>query len=415
MSNIKRGHSNNSFSVLIRFPKHFLWGSATSSHQVEGDNSLNDWWAWEQTQPITHRSGKACDSWHRWQEDLQLLQELGQNAYRFSFEWSRIEPKEGMFDQVAIAHYRTILEACRARGITSIVTFHHFTNPNWLAEKGGWREASAVEAFAEYAERCLHELGELIDILITINEPQVYAFMSYQIGAWPPQHHSIPESLAVMWNMARAHRKVYTVSKRLQPSLPVGIACNMTSFVAQDATWFTGVYARVASVFNNRSFYWLTGYDAHDFFGVNYYFHRRLKRKYFVVPHVIDPKELKLPVSDLGWELFPEGVVNVIDALTSKNKPIFITEHGLADAEDSRRPEYLERSIQALMAAKQRGIPLAGYVHWSLMDNFEWADGFTPRFGLVEIDYSTQKRIPRSSAHLYRRLIQRFSSRIKNS
>lgn len=334
------------------------------------------------------------------------MQELGHNAYRFSLEWSRIEPQEGVFDTEAITRYRSMLEACRARGITSVVTLHHFTNPQWFAARGGWTRSSNADAFVRYASHCLDKLGGLIDLLITINEPQVYAFMSYQLGAWPPQHRSHQEGLRVMWNMAKAHKRVYKLAKTLFPSLPVGIAYNMTSFAAEDGSWLTRAYARICALGNNHLFYWMTGYVTHDFFGVNYYFHRRLRRKHGFIPEIIDPKELGKPVSDLGWELFAEGVVRVLEPLTRHRKPILITEHGLADADDSRRPQYLKESVAALMQAKAQGIPLMGYLHWSLLDNFEWADGFGPRFGLVAVEYGTQKRTPRRSAYMYRDLIQ---------
>lgn len=388
------------------FPKPFLWGSATSSHQVEGGNHANDWWAWEQSRPEPYRSGTACDSWNRWEEDLQLAQDLGHNSYRFSIEWSRIEPEEGRFDEDAIAHYQNILQACRTRGIVSVVTLHHFTNPRWFSDKGGWLQSTAPQQFARYAEHCLRQLGTHIDLLLTINEPQVYAFMSYQIGVWPPQHASKWESTRVMWYMAKAHRRVYALAKKLCPSLPVGVAYNMTTFAAEDDRWITRAYTKFASIVANRSFYWVSGYRTHDFFGVNYYFHRRLRCRSFFMPEIVDPKHLGLPTSDLGWELYPEGVARVVTELGSQGKPILITEHGLADAVDTRRATYLEASLRHLLMAKRLGAPLIGYLHWSLLDNFEWADGFTPRFGLVEVDYATQRRTPRASAYVYKRIIE---------
>lgn len=388
------------------FPTHFLWGSATSSHQVEGGNTHNDWWAWEQTRSEGLRSVVACDHWNRWREDIDLLKSLGQNAYRLSLEWSRIEPTEGAFDQEALTHYKEVLQYCRAQNITTVVTLHHFTNPLWIRDQGGWTSTKTIKDFCRYAETVLSFLGTEIDLLITINEPQVYSFMSYTIGAWPPNVKSEAASARVMWNMSRAHRAVYQISKRLLPHLPVGIAYNMTTFEAHNGTWRERFFAKWFDLFNNRSFFWLTGMRTHDFFGLNYYFHRRLDGSRSFIPSFVDPKQIGKDTSDLGWELYPSGIGKLARSLACHEKPILITEHGLADAEDTRRPSYLKESLKSLLEAKRDGAPVIGYLHWSLLDNFEWADGFEPRFGLVEVDFKTQERTPRGSALVYKEFIE---------
>jgi beta-glucosidase len=393
----------------LPFPAGFLWGAATSSHQVEGGNVRNDWWAWEErTQPSAKRSGQACDQWNCWKEDVDLMQELGHNAHRLSLEWSHIEPQEGVFDEAALTHYKKLLQALRARGIKTIVTLHHFTNPQWLSEKGGWLQSCVVKQFTRYAEVAVKNLGTEIDVLLTINEPGVYAFMSYQAGLWPPQEKSSWKMLRVLRQMARAHRATYAMVKRHFPTLQVGIAQNMTTFEAVHPNSLRERFAaHWMSLFNNLSFYWLSGWKTHDLLGVNYYFHRRLDVTGKLWPTFQDPKETQRTVSDLGWELFPEGLGRIVRALKKYQKPVLITEHGLADADDSRRPAFLYESLRHLSLAWSEGVPVIGYLHWSLLDNFEWADGFTPRFGLVEVEYATQKRTPRPSALLYRTLIQK--------
>lgn len=392
--------------MQLRFPPHFLWGSSTSAHQVEGGNANNDWWAWEQSRPPEFRSGDAADQWHRWREDIDLLKSLGQNAYRLSLEWARIEPTEGTFDMEAISHYKEVLSYCRAQGIATAVTLHHFTNPLWVRDQGGWTSSKTANSFAKYADKALEHLGPEIDLLLTINEPQVYAFMSYQAGAWPPQGRSMVASAKVMWNMARAHRKAYALIKNRFPQLPVGIAYNMTTFEAHHDTFKERFFARLYDLFNNRSFYWLSGLATHDFLGINYYFHRRLDGSRSFVPTFADPVALGKTVSDLGWELCPEKLGSLVRSLRPLDKPIIITEHGLADADDSRRPTFIQESVASLLAAKRDGTNVIGYLHWSFMDNFEWADGFGPRFGLVEIDYKTQARKPRGSAYSYKETIE---------
>lgn len=391
------------------FPKDFWWGAATSSHQVEGTNQNNDWWAWEQrVQPTEKRSGMACDQWNRWREDVELIQSLGHNAHRLSLEWSRIEPEPGVFDESVLAHYRELLDTLQRKGIKTVVTLHHFTNPQWLVELGGWSASCVVKRFRSYAAKVIAELGSSIDLLLTINEPGVYAFMSYQVGTWPPQERSWLKMICVLWHMAQAHRAAYKLIKQQLPSLPVGIAQNMATFEPVHATnWRERFAARWMSAFNNRSFYWVSDLKTHDVLGVNYYFHRRLDVSGKLWPRIQDPKETNRPISDLGWELFPEGLGAVVRSLKSYKKPILITENGLADADDSRRPAFLEKSLQSISKAIQDDIPVIGYLHWSLLDNFEWADGFTPRFGLVEVDYKTQERHPRPSAILFKEILQK--------
>ncbi len=392
-------------------PLPFLWGAATSSHQVEGDNHLNDWWAWElDHQSSDKQSGHACDQWNRWKTDCSLIKDLGHNAHRLSLEWSRIEPEDGYFDQAAIEHYRVFLRTLRTQGIRTIVTLHHFTNPTWLAAQGGWTNSCVVKRYCRYVERVITDLGSEIDIVLTINEPGVYAFMSYQAGSWPPQKRNPWQMIRVLWWMARAHRNAYTIIKRHFPHLPIGIANNVSTFeAAHPKNWRERLAASFYSAWNNLSFYWLTGLKSHDVLGLNYYFHRRLDVSGKIWPSFQSPESSNRSVSDLGWELFPEGLTLAAKLLGRYKKPILVTEHGLADADDSRRPKFIQDSLRHLLAAKKDGLPVIGYLHWSLLDNFEWADGFTPRFGLVEVDYKTQKRIPRASAWVYKQIIERWS------
>lgn len=338
---------------------------------------------------------------------MKLIRELGHNAHRLSLEWSRIEPEPGVFDETVLSHYKEVLQALQAKGIKTIVTLHHFTNPQWLAALGGWSESCVVKYFTRYVETVTRSLASHIDILLTINEPGVYAFMSYQLGAWPPQERSQWRMFHVLWNMARAHRAAYRVIKQLSPALPVGVAQNMTTFEpVHPRSLIERFAAHWMAAFNNMSFYWLSGSKTHDLLGINYYFHRRLDASGRLWPRFQDPKETARTTNDLGWELYPEGLGQIARALRNQQKPILITEHGLADADDSRRPAFLEQSLRSLSTVIQEGAPVIGYLHWSLLDNFEWADGFMPRFGLVEVDYTTQKRTPRASASLYKQLIQ---------
>lgn len=359
----------------------FLFGAGTSSHQVEGGNRNNDWWAWEQAREPFLRSGVACDQWNRYDEDIALASQLGHNAHRISLEWSRIEPTEGTFSRSAIEHYRQVLTAIRNRGMKSFVTLHHFTNPVWLAQKQGWESSRTPELFGRYTKFVAQHIGDLVDFWVTINEPMVYASQSYAKGIWPPQKKSWHSTWKVVQNMACGHRVAYRVIHNVLPHARVGIAQHVIAHMPPlSDLWF------------NRTFFLLTR-NTHDFIGVNYYF-----------THGSD--DWSGPRSDMGWPIIPESLTDVLLAMSRYKKPIYITENGLADAKDVYRADFIRSHIRAIEAAQRQGADVRGYLYWSLLDNFEWADGFAPRFGLIAVDYETMKRTARPSALVYKAIIE---------
>lgn len=359
----------------------FLFGAGTSSHQVEGGNRNNDWWAWEQTRPAHLRSGKACDHWNRYEADFALAQQLGHSAHRISIEWSRIEPSKGQFSRSAIEHYRDVLVSIRKHGMKSFVTLHHFTNPLWVARNGGWESGRTPELFGLYTKYVVQHLGDLVDFWVTINEPMVYASQSYAKGKWPPQKKSFYRTWKVVRNMAKGHKAAYQAIHSVLPHARVGIAKHVVAhmpFVSD--MWF------------NRAFFWLTG-GTHDFIGINYYF-----------AHGSDA--WAGPRSDMGWPIIPESLTDVLLDMKRYGKPLYVTENGLADEVDSRRADFIRSHIRAVEAAQRQGADVRGYLHWSLLDNFEWADGFAPRFGLIAVDYETMERTIRPSAYAYKAIIE---------
>lgn len=397
--------------ATLRFPKPFLWGAATSAHQVEGQNTGSDWWAWERAgrNPVGEESGYACDHFNRFDDDFRLARELGHTAHRFSIEWARIEPQPGQFDDAAIEHYRQVLASLARHRLTPIVTLWHFTLPAWLARLGGWANPNAVRWFAEYVKVVAELLGADVPYWCTVNEPNVYVLQAYVLGVWPPQRRSIPKALTVHRALVQAHRAAAAVLRtRFGNRVQVGFVENFNAFEPDrprnplDRT-ATQVARRVWNHhFTSRAA------PTSDFIGVNYYFHSRV-RFAPLRPDLlfVDPRDGGgAERSDLGWELYSKGFESVVGEAARYGKPILITENGLADADDSRRPRFLVTHLAALHRAIRRGADVRGYLHWSLLDNYEWAHGFNPRFGLVAVDYASQTRAPRRSALLFRDIIR---------
>lgn len=396
--------------TTLFFPEGFLWGAATSAHQVEGNNVNSDWWDFEQkNQPPEKRSGLACDQYNRYAEDFELAKNLNHNAHRLSIEWARIEPKEGEFDQPAIDHYIQVLKALKDKGFTVMLTLHHFTNPKWLADKGGWKNGKVVFYFERFVKKIVPEIKEYVDLWITINEPNVYAYNCYFLGVWPPQKKSKWLALKVLWNMAKAHKKAYNWIHKLTPTSRVGAACNVASLgFYHKHSIIEALTVWATDSFGNHLFYKLTGNKYHDFLGLNYYFNQNFSydKKHTVFPPVADISISKKDVSDMGWEIYPEGIFDVLMDFADYKLPIYITENGIATTNDDRRCRFLIAYLKEIYHAIEAGVEVKGYFHWSLIDNFEWANGFEPRFGLVEIDYQTQKRTLRPSSKVYAEIIK---------
>ncbi len=385
--------------VPLKFPENFLWGSATSAHQVEGGNVNSDWWQWEKNRPADKQSGKAADQFIRYEEDFKLAESLNLNAQRLSIEWARLEPESGQFDQSAIDHYHRVLKSLKDKHFKVMLTLWHFTLPNWIAEIGGWENPLTVEYFLRFLERVIPEFDRYVDFWVTLNEPGVYVYMGYLEGTWPPQKKNKWSAFLVHWYLTQAHKKAYDLIHRYSHK-PVGIAQNIQSFHSSHKHSFIeqmSVY--FSDIITNHSFYYMTK-NTHDFLGVNYYFHHRFNRKKHFLPTITEAQEEHRDVSDLGWEVFPEGIFDVLMDI-SNHKPIYITECGIASTNDDRRTRFLIQYLSEVYRALEAGVKIKGFFYWSLIDNFEWHQGFSPRFGLIAIDYPTQKRIIRPSAYVY--------------
>ncbi len=386
-------------------PSSFVWGAATSAHQVEGGNLQNDWWYWERQGPARIQSGKACEHYTRFREDFALAKQLGHTAHRLSLEWSRIEVAPGKYHQPALSHYRDVLQELRRQGLASFVTLHHFTNPLWLARQGGWGNPRTALWFRAYVEQVLEALGDLVDYWITINEPNIYVLKGYWEGSWPPgKYHKLYAMRNAYTHLAIAHEQAYQTIHHHTSGAKVGIAQNMIAWQpASRASRQDRAAAALCRYFYNDYFFERTR-GTHDFIGVNYYLAARKKFSWHF-PYIADEK-IDLPRSDMGWPLYPEGLTQVLLEAKRYHRPIYVTENGIASARDDHRSAFIQAHIRAIEAAQAQGADVRGYLHWSLLDNFEWADGYPPKFGLVGVDFATQQRRIRPSAYVYKAIIK---------
>jgi beta-glucosidase len=373
------------------FPDGFLWGTATAAHQIEGGNVNNDWWAWEHNpnSGCAESSGDACDSLHRWREDVELVADMGLGAYRFSLEWSRIEPAEGEFSLAALEYYRRICAACRERDISPVVTFHHFTTPTWLTARGGWEAADAPDTFSRFVTRAGAHLGDLLGSACTINELNLIGVMGYALGSSPPGvKDDFVRHLAVNDTIVQAHRQAVDALRSGPGDFPVGLTLSMDEMVADPGG--EAVLDAAREILEDR-FMRATGGD--DFIGVQCY-----SRVHFG-PEGQAPNEPGVPTTQMGYEYWPQGVEHCARrAAAITGLPVLLTESGIATEDDAERIVFLAEVLRGVRRALDDGVDIRGYFVWSLLDNFEWSNGFAPRFGLHSVDRQTFTRHPKPSA-----------------
>jgi beta-glucosidase len=399
-----------------RWPDRFVWGVATAAHQIEGNNIGSDYWVLEHVASTNFAapSGDACDSWERWREDLKLVHGMGLTAYRFSIEWARIEPEQGYFSQAAMAHYRRICSACRELGIMPIVTFHHFTSPRWLAALGGWENPVAAEHFARYCTRAARALGDLAGAICTMNEPnaqvtsyllrgkqpfpgeaRVVAQAARAVGSDRFGAYFLGDSLKVRDVCLVAHRRAVDAIKSVLPATKVGMTLALQDLIAEPDG--AALHARIFDE-ARRPFYAAAAQD--DFIGVQPY------------TRLVTGRDGYLPASagTLKNRYGADASANVLSAVVREvhrhcGAPILISEHGIDTEDDALRCAHLAASVDELHACHAQGIALLGYIHWSLLDNFEWRSGYAPKFGLVSVDLKNFARTPKPSAAAYRGIV----------
>ncbi|MBM3255218.1 MAG: glycoside hydrolase family 1 protein [Candidatus Omnitrophica bacterium] len=407
---------------MIEFPKDFLWGAATSAYQVEGENSNSDWWEWEKRGRGKEPSGQACRHYELYKEDFDLAKSLNHNTHRLSVEWSRIEPQEGVFSDKELAHYQQVLTALRERNLKPLVTLHHFTNPVWFSRIGGWENKRSIDYFLRYTKRVVEALGNQVEYWMTINEPLVYAYHAYILGVWPPEKKSVFAARRVSRNLARSHIASYRLIHRFYkdkgyPAPKVSIAKNMQAFVACQDT----LRNRLAVGLRDRGFNFdflncLARNRSLDYIGVNYYSRNLVEALNWGVRSLCvdtcQKNHRPLKKNSLGWDIYPEGLYQLLVKLKRYNLPIIVSENGICTEDDELRWEYISSHLLAIHRAMQEGSQVKGYLYWSLLDNYEWDKGFTPRFGLVEVDYNSFTRRTRESARKFAQVCK--SARLDN-
>ncbi len=414
----------------------FYWGVSTSAHQIEGENH-NDWTVWEERNakrladsananknygngagllpdwnlirefaksPQNYISGRAMDSWRLWKEDINLIKSMGLNSYRFSIEWSRVQPAKDKFDNMAIAKYVQMAQYCLDNGITPFITLHHYTNPVWLTDMGGWESRLAPTLFTTYIEYVVKRLPKDQPIYYTvINEPNAYALIGWIVGEWPPAKHNYLAYRKVKHNLVEAHKQSYKLIKDINPTAQVSSAVNLVDYEPV-ANLFGGINQLLAKLARHLTNEWFIDQTIkeQDYIALNQYMHCVVNLGYYKNPST-EPK------SDLGWYLNPQSLANVVEEVKKYNKPVIITEHGLADALDSLRSWYIAESLKALQDSIKKGSDVRGYLHWSLLDNFEWDKGYWPKFGLYSVDPVSQKRSQKPSARIYQAIVRQNS------
>ena len=431
--------------ATMYFPPDFKWGAATAAHQVEGNNTNNDWWAWEQSGEHVRdgqKSGLACDWWGAgFDRDVELAAQMKHTTHRLSIEWSRLEPQEGQWDSAAIDRYRVMLQTLHERGIEPMVTLHHFSNPSWVAERNSWETPDIVPLFERFVTKAVDALKDLCDLWVTINEPNIYAVLGWSqdldepaelttpSASFPPGKNDPQLVFKVLDHMLLAHGAAYHAIHREQPQARVGLAHHMRLFdparpgslLDQFCTWNRdrlfnriplnamlygrldrpiGLARRISQLKNTA-----------DFIGLNYYSRDLIQFDRHGWQGMTLGRSTHHPnaeMSDMNYgEIYPRGIFRLLKRLGRYGKPIYITENGLPDLDDDRRPSYLIQVLREVWKAINENVPVMGYYHWTLTDNFEWAEGWNLRFGLVKLNPETQERTLRRSGELYGELIRR--------
>ena len=395
-----------------RFPAEFLWGAATSSHQVEGNNCWSDWWEYEQSGRLPHVSGEACRHYELYEQDFDMARSWGHNAHRFSIEWSRIEPSEGKWNREALEHYRAVIRALKKRGLEPVVTLHHFTNPAWFTHEGGWLRHDSATLFAHYAAYVVENLGQDVKYWLTINEPTVYVMQGYINGEWPPcLKASWVKALIAFRNLAKAHLAAYRALHNFRRDLMVGFAHSAPLVVPCDPERKRDrMAAAVRNIFLNSVFLYLIGARNQnarqagkclDFIGINYYTRYIIRSVGWGIGALLGRvcrvagHNHRGLISDIGWEVYPDGLRIVLEKFSRFGIPLLVTENGVATNDESLRCDFITRHLESLAEALASGVNVIGYLYWTLMDNYEWSLGMNPHFGLAAVDHKTQERHPR--------------------
>jgi len=394
------------------FPKNFLWGASTSSHQIEG-GLTNNWSKWE-LERVPHLSKEqlkhgidnyisnskySCESFTHYKQDVKVAKEMGLKAYRFSIEWSRIEPEKGVFDFNGLEYYRSLIKELKRNGIEPVVTIWHWTVPLWLEKEGGVCSKGFTEYFLRMTKQILENISEDVTYWITINEPEVFSTLSLLTGKWPPNKRNIFRFLQFyIFTFPKIHKEVYRLIKGYNPNTKVSFAKNSAYIQPYNRNIWNIAIANIFRWFaNDLQVDLVKGYL--DFFALNFYFQNSVGIKGI--------RNENDRVTDLGWWFKPESIGQLMNEIYDRYKlPILITENGISTRNEEHRIEWIERTVKAMSECLESKVEIIGYLHWSLLDNFEWSDGFGPRFGLVSVNSDTKKRSIKDGGKYYSQIIK---------
>lgn len=407
---------------MFTLPKNFLLGVATCATQIEGGDCAHTWADWAARGGVKDGTSpeRANDHWNRFAEDTALMSDLKIQIYRFGIEWARIEPVMGVFDEESIAHYREELLYLKRAGIQPLLTLHHFTNPLWFEQLGGFEKLENKAHFLRFVEKAIRSFGDLVSEYITINEPNIYAVNGYFLGMWPPGKRSFSRAMQVMTVLTACHIEAYSLIHRVRAEL--GFSDTKVSFAnhlrvfdpANPKNIFhkacahgleTCFQAAMTKAMCLGKFSFPIGNPAHlkpgvyaDFSAINYYTRS-------TISGFSDGVRKNAPVNDLGWEIYPDGIVVCAKMMLHflPDRPIYITENGTCDTNDTFRCRYLYEHLKAIADSK---LSITRYYHWCFIDNFEWAEGESARFGIVHVDYPTQTRSTKQSGLFYQKIIE---------
>ena len=410
--------------ATFHFPRGFLWGTATAAYQVEGNNTNSNWYAWELEPGRILQEGKAglaCDWWNgRWREDFQRAADGFQNAHRMSIEWSRVQPTPDRWDEEAIDRYIQMVRGLTELNMTPLITLHHYSDPQWFVDLGGWENASSANYFEKYVRKIVQALKDYVSLWCTFNEPNGYAFQGYLMGVFPPGKKDLSATFNVLVNLVRAHAAAYHSIHQIQPQARVGIANYYRSLQPDKPfspldKWIISLLADFNNVFPDAARNGKVRFLANrkqvkeakgtqDFLGIDYYtrdyvsFNLSKWKELFSQRHYRTGTELSA-TGFLANE--PLGMYEALKWGLKYEIPMIVTENGIDDADDQVRPKYIVEHIHQMWRAVNFNWPIKGYFHWTLVDNFEWERGWTQRFGLWGLDIETQARHKRPSADLY--------------
>ncbi|MCM8823548.1 MAG: family 1 glycosylhydrolase [Candidatus Omnitrophica bacterium] len=396
--------------MVVNFPPDFLWGSSISSYQLEGNNFKSDWYFYEKEKHL-EEAGQAVDYYNRFREDSSLAKELGHNALRLSLEWARIYPTKHDIDEESLKHYKNLLIDLNDKGLKPLVTLNHFTLPFWFVKEGGWVKPDSVDYFMKYVVKVVKDLKSYAHIWFTFNEPLVYIYNGFLIGRWPPGYKSLSLGLKALKNILKVHSLAYREIKRiygedlclvsLTKHMRIFSPCYYFNFGQNNFLAFL-----IDRVFNFSLMDFFCNHKLLDFIGLNYYC-----KEYVSVGNFLFGKECKLPHHEgwkntLGWFIFPEGLYEILIKLKRYKLPIIITENGTSELNNADYARFLYAHIRSLAKALNEGVNVKGYFWWSLLDNFEWDEGYKHKFGLIEVERRTFVRYIRPFAFIYKKICE---------